>query len=461
MSNCCKRYKKRNKGKINIIAFIVITIFIMACILAIRLNWLSRVILAIKPIRIESINIAESNNEIELGEYIDLNVNIYPENYSISNLEWHIEDENILEIENNKVKGKNVGKTKVYLSDGKVRSNEIELECLVKIQEVNIKNEICKLQIGSTYQLETEVIPDNSTYKDLKYESLDASVIEIDKCGNIIANKIGKTTINIKDYKDKILKTFEIDVTKIPVEKIELDDTQIIMGKGQEYLINAKVTPTEATYTDVIWESSNEKIVTIEDRKIKAINIGEAIIKAITDNGDKIAECKVVVNSSKPKNTIKYANGNYNIRAGASTDYKVLATTKQNEEIEFLQKFGIGWIKVRNCNGIVGYTYIKNNNYYSNEKKIEPIIDNNTNSSDNIVTSYKISNVPYLNQFSLGYPTGCEAVSATMLLKYKGYNVSAKNIIDNTKKGSKNIRTMEFGMEQIHLKLLLEIQSWV
>ena len=51
--------------------------------------------------------------------------------------------------------------------------------------------------------------------------------------------------------------------------------------------------------------------------------------------------------------------------------------------------------------------------------------------------SHHIDNVPYLNQISLGYPTGCEAVSAAMLLKYKGYNVSAKNIIDNTKNGSK------------------------
>ena len=438
MNSHCKRYKKKDKGKSKLKVFIVvIIIFITICILSLKFNWLSEAILFFNPIRIESISISQSNNEIELGEYADLNIEIYPKNYSTSDLQWHIEDEDIVEIEDNRVKAKNVGKTKIYLSDGETISNEIEFECLINIKEIAIKNEIQELQIGNVYKLETEIMPEDATYKELKYESLDASIIEIDNDGNIIANKIGKTTINIKDYKEKVLKTFEIDVTKIPVEKIELDDTQITMGKGQEYIINAKVTPIEATYTDVTWESSDENIVTIKDRKIKAINVGNATIKAITDNGDKIAECKVEVNSSKPKNTIKYANGNYNIRTGASTDYKILATTKENEEIEFLQKFGTGWIKVRNSNGIVGYTYIKNSNYYLNEKKIEPIIDSNTNSSDNIVTSYNISNVPYINQFSLGYPTGCEAVSATMVLKYKGYNVSAKNIIDNTKMGSK------------------------
>ena len=43
-----------------------------------------------------------------------------------------------------------------------------------------------------------------------------------------------------------------------------------------------------------------------------------------------------------------------------------------------------------------------------------------------------ISDVPYINQFVLGYPTGCEAVSATMVANYKGYDVDAATIIANT-----------------------------
>ena len=45
-----------------------------------------------------------------------------------------------------------------------------------------------------------------------------------------------------------------------------------------------------------------------------------------------------------------------------------------------------------------------------------------------IKTENHIKNVPYLNQKELGYPTGCEAVSATMLLQYKGYDVSKASL---------------------------------
>ena len=191
--------------------------------------------------------------------------------------------------------------------------------------------------------------------------------MNVDNDGNLIANSIGKTNVKIKDYKGNELKNFDIEVTKIPVDKITLDDTEVTLGKGQEYIINAEVTPIEATYTDVTWESSNSKIVTIKNRQIKAIGEGTAEIEAITDNGDKKATCTVKVVENPPSITKKFANGNYNIRTGNSTDYKILATTEKYEEIELLQGSKKGWKKVRNSEGIVGYTLIKDNYYLFEE----------------------------------------------------------------------------------------------
>lgn len=45
-----------------------------------------------------------------------------------------------------------------------------------------------------------------------------------------------------------------------------------------------------------------------------------------------------------------------------------------------------------------------------------------------------IENVPRINQYS-NYPTGCESVALTILLKYYGIDVTPDNIIDNLKKG--------------------------
>lgn len=427
--------KKRRKIKTNrILLILVILCFI---ILNIKFELISKAVLIINPILIEKIEISAEITELEPNDIININKKIFPENFSKSNLVWHSLDNNIIEIQDEKIIGKNVGKTTIYLSDEEnIKSNELEIECLIKPKDVEITNLITEMKLGDVYKLEATVFPQNSTYTELQYESTNPEILSVNDDGNLIANNIGKSTISIKDYKNNILKEFEIEVKKIPVSSIKLDDKEVTLGKGQTYILNAKVEPIEATYTDVDWSSSDTSVIKIENRKITAVGVGTAKITAITDNGDKKAFCTFNVQKNNPENKVKYANGNYNIRTGGSTDYKILATTNKYEEIEFLQDTKTGWKKVRNSKGIVGYTKVQKD-YYLDEKPA-PVEDTSSNTPiDNIVTSYHIDNVPYLNQISLGYPTGCEAVSATMVLKYKGYNVSVKNIVENTKSGSK------------------------
>lgn len=423
--------KKIRVGRIFILLLIIVmTLVIYKC------DLISKAILIINPIIIDNIEVSVEKKEIELGESINIEKKIYPEDFSKSELVWHSTNNDIIEVIEGKATGKSVGKASVYLSDGETKSNELEIECLVSTQEVVIGNLVSELRLGDIYTLEASVLPENATYKELIYESSNTDIITVNDNGSLIANSIGTSTITIKDYKEKILQSFDIEVKKIPVESITLDDKEVTLGKGQTYIINSKVTPLEATYTDVEWKTSNKDVVKIENRQITATGTGTATITAVTDQGDKKATCTVKVKDTPPSNSKKYANGKYNIRTGASTDYKILATTSKYEEIELLQDSKNGWKKVRNSKGIVGYTLIKSN-YYLDEKPVENVSSDLGANPEDIVTSYHIKGVPYLNQISLGYPTGCEAVSAAMLLKYKGYKVSAQNIIDNTKTGSK------------------------
>ncbi len=427
-----KKNKKIKFGRIFLIIFII-----CFAVLNYKFQLISKAILIINPILIKRIDITVENIELEPGEEINIEKKIFPENYSKSNLVWYNSNKEVIEIEEEKITAKNVGKSTIYLSDEEnVESNKIEIECLIKPKDVLIDNLINQMRLGDIYKLEAKVLPENATYKELQYETNNPEILTVNDDGNLIANSIGKATIWVKDYKGNCLKEFEIEVTKIPVDKITLDDKEVTLGKGQTYILNSRIEPVEATYTDVEWTSSDNSVVKIENRKITAVGTGTAKITAITDNGDKKAFCTFNVTNEKPENKIKYANGKYNIRTGGSTDYKVLATTSKYEEIEILQDTKPGWKKVRNSEGIVGYTQVKNG-YYLDQKPVAVINDSSDTPIEELVTSYHIEKVPYINQLKLGYPTGCEAVSATMVLKYKGYDVSVKDIIDKTKTGSK------------------------
>lgn len=51
--------------------------------------------------------------------------------------------------------------------------------------------------------------------------------------------------------------------------------------------------------------------------------------------------------------------------------------------------------------------------------------------------TFMISNVPKINQYSLGYPTGCESAALTVLLRYWGLDVNMSDIVSKLAKGSK------------------------
>lgn len=50
-------------------------------------------------------------------------------------------------------------------------------------------------------------------------------------------------------------------------------------------------------------------------------------------------------------------------------------------------------------------------------------------------TTYIIPNVPTINQYSLGYPTGCESAALTVLLRYWGLNINMSSVVSRLPKG--------------------------
>lgn len=50
-------------------------------------------------------------------------------------------------------------------------------------------------------------------------------------------------------------------------------------------------------------------------------------------------------------------------------------------------------------------------------------------------TTYIIPSVPKINQYSLGYPTGCESAALTVLLRYWGLNINMSSVVNRLPKG--------------------------
>lgn len=423
-----KRYKKKRKQKINVRKIIIllscIIIFICGIISILKFNDIKVFVLS-KFIKLEKIEIVTENDTLEVGEKTELKIKYYPDNANFYSYTVQSSNNDIINVENNNILiGNNKGNATIKVNcNGK--ETEKNIDVIIKAKELSLQETEKNIKIGEKYQIVANIIPTEASDTELKYLSENEGIAKVNQTGEVEGIKEGETTIQISNQTAEVQNKVKIIVSKTPVEKIEIDDNNVEIGKNQKYILSATVSPDTATYKNVTWKSNNEDILTIdEDGIVKAKNIGKTSILAITDNGDKQIECTFNITKNPKNNKMIYAKSRNNIRSKADKNSKQLAVTGEDEEVELLKKLDNGWAKVRNGNGIVGYSLYS---LYSTTKPV-PI----TYSTPNTNGVRMIKNVPYLNQFSLGYPTGCEAVSATMVLKFAGYNVSASQIVNAT-----------------------------
>ncbi|MBP5684246.1 MAG: Ig domain-containing protein, partial [Bacilli bacterium] len=84
--------------------------------------------------------------------------------------------------------------------------------------------------------------------------------------------------------------------TIVEANAIALNKIALTLFEGESEIIEATIIPANATDKRIIWESSDNAVVTVDNGKVAAIKAGSAIITAKTTNG-RIATCEVLVKS--------------------------------------------------------------------------------------------------------------------------------------------------------------------
>lgn len=351
----------------------------------------------------------DNSNYIGVGEILDVElVNSFGK-VNQEGVEWFSSNNDIVDISDGKIRGLSIGKVKIYAVNDNKKSSELELECLVKVQDIQLDIENIVLPVRATQKINTTIYPENSTYKDLIWSSSDENVATVVN-GIVCAKNAGNCEISVTDITGNIVKKCNVQVINIQSDIIILDDTYVELAKGENYIISEKIYPEEATDKKVTWTSTNEDVITVDNGTINAINFGQADVIVTTSDG-KSATCSFNVVDKDISYDIRYSKSN-NLTLKQKPDEKSEDILKLNRN-DALQLLSISdsWSKVRVSSGQVGY--IKNSAY-------------------TVEKSYLIENVPFLDQMVLGYPTGCEAVSATMVAQFYGYNVSPEEVISNT-----------------------------
>lgn len=243
-----------------------------------------------------------NTNKIDLiigttGKFIARINGSYNADY-VPNYTWISSDSSILEVDekSGKYVTKSIGKCKLTLTNVDVSYkvsyfvNVIPLD----VTDISLKDTEKTLLIGEEFILQATITPLNATYKNIEWSSSDPSVASVDSVGKVRAIKEGNCIIVAKAANGKSAKC-KVMVLPIAVESISLDVTEKSLLLGEEFTLNATVTPENATYKDVEWSSSDSSVASVDsDGKVRAIKEGTCTISVRSSN-NLVAECKVIV----------------------------------------------------------------------------------------------------------------------------------------------------------------------
>ena len=256
-----------------------------------------------EEIRVSSISLSKSALELTVGDQASLDATISPDNATNKKISWNSSKESVATVTpDGIVEAVSAGTSFITArsEDSGVNAKcEITVkEKVISVTRIFLNKTSLSLTEGEEFTLEATVTPDNATNKEVSWTSDNDAVATVSAEGVVKALKAGTANIKVTSKDSGVSAKCEITVKEkvISVTGIALNKTSLSLTEGEEFTLEATVTPDNATNKEVTWTSDNEAVATVSaEGVVKAIKVGTANITATTVDQGKSASCAVVV----------------------------------------------------------------------------------------------------------------------------------------------------------------------
>lgn len=261
---------------------------------------------------VTGVKLNESEKSLQVGDSFTLTATVLPEDARDKTVTWSSDKESVATVKDGVVTAVSPGTAIIKVTAG---AGAFSATCSVTVEERIIEiteisypedNQTINLKMGESYTIKVKVAPDNAneilkvspaincpvTWKRDKVQGTpywNVTVKAIYKEGR------GSLAIDSKSYSTQCF----VKVTKVPVSGITLDMSETSMRVGQTLTLTPKVSPSDASIKDVIWDSSDKSVAYVSQSGIvTAKSGGKVFITAKSkDNSSVVATCVILVRS--------------------------------------------------------------------------------------------------------------------------------------------------------------------
>jgi len=215
----------------------------------------------------------------------------------------------------------------------------------IEISNVSLPEGELLMKVNDTYTLPVTISPDTVDKSKLSYLVSDRSVVFVDSDGTVRALAPGIAAIRAT-AKENINADILVRVVDNPLvtsnivimpEKISAV-RNITLKVDEEKDLTFIVEPTNAYMENTIWKSNNMDVVTVDNGRIKALSVGEAIITLKTINGMELGINVSVKPSVVEVSSLKLTSSeNIELSIGETSQitYEIMPTDATDKRVSF------------------------------------------------------------------------------------------------------------------------------
>ena len=247
---------------------------------------------------VTAFNLVEEAEELYTPLTKKLSTEFLPLNASDKSVTWKSSDESVATVsEDGTVTA--VGKGEVTItatSNDSGLSDSCTFTIFTGVEEIITGKDAYSFHENTSMKLDYGFNPEVVDDPRVKFESSDENVFTVSEDGTLTGIVLGQAELTVTSLQNEsVSKSVIINITRA-VTDISLDITEKVLYKGDELKLTETVLPADASDKSVIWKSSNEDSVTVDENgNVTAVARGFATVTATTVDGEFTAECAIEV----------------------------------------------------------------------------------------------------------------------------------------------------------------------
>lgn len=165
----------------------------------------------------------------------------------------------------------------------------------VPVCNVSLDKATASVVVGKEITLTETVIPENATNKTIIWTTSDENIAIVED-GIVTGISSGDATIYATTMDGRYTAACIVTVVEpVLVESITMQNRKVVMDVGETYTLGAEIRPYDTENSNLIWESSDENIVSFQVEYGYMVSIGSFIRKRVILTAKKVGTVTITV----------------------------------------------------------------------------------------------------------------------------------------------------------------------